>query len=195
MMRTDDCLAVRATQLTSERAEERTSDSESEDLWQQRRQLPRPRPRAEAFCSKTTTWTTSSPRKTLTKISRWSRSWPKSSRPTKCLPNAEKMEHKEWEVTRAAAAESRGDGPDQRRHARRIRRLGDGQGLVGHHRRLHGEVRQLHGDHGRPQRHRHAAHRLLRHRRAEEEVSAQARHRRNRSAPTRCRKAPAAPTR
>ena len=62
------------------------------------------------------------------------------------LPNAEKIEHKDWAVTRELLQEGQRDGPDQRRRSRRVRRLGDGQGLVRHHRRPHGQVRQLHRD-------------------------------------------------
>jgi hypothetical protein len=80
------------------------------------------------------------------------------------LPAVERIEHKDWQVTRESAEEGRRDGTDQRRCARGIRRLRHGQGFVRHHRRPHGQVRQLRGLHGRTRRHWHAAYRLLRHR-------------------------------
>jgi hypothetical protein len=134
----------------------------------------RPKPRAEVFCSKITNWTTSSLPKTSTKISRWSRSWPTSSRPTKFCLQRRKDRAQGLAGHPRAAEEGRRDGTDQRRCARGIRRLGHGQGFVRHHRRPHGQVRQLRRLHGRTRRHWHAAYRLLRHRRAEEEISAQA---------------------
>ena len=95
------------------------------------------------------------------------------------LPNVEKIEHKDWSVTRELLKKAGGDGPDQCRRTRRVRRLRHGQSVVGHHRRIHGQVRQLRGQHGRHSRHRHPAHRLLRHRSAEEEIPAQAGDRRD----------------
>ncbi len=96
------------------------------------------------------------------------------------LPNAEKMEHKDFSITRDLLKKAGDLGLERRRNPRSLRRPRDGQSHRRRDRRSHCQVRRLRHHLGRTHRHRHAAHRLLRHRRAEEEISAAAGGRRDR---------------
>ena len=96
------------------------------------------------------------------------------------VPNIEKIEHKDFSVTRDLLKKAGELGLEFGRDSRSLRRPGNGQGHGRGHRRPHRQVRRLCDHLGRTHRHRHAAHRLLRHRRAEEEISAAAGRRRNR---------------
>ncbi len=88
------------------------------------------------------------------------------------LPNVEKIEHKDFSVSRELLKKAGELGLSGGRNSRSLRRPRNGQGHRRRDRRPHREVCRLRHHLGRAQRHRHAAHRVLRHRRTEEQISA-----------------------
>ena len=53
------------------------------------------------------------------------------------VPNADQIEHKDFAFSRELLKKAARPRPDQRRCSGRVRRHGDGQGVLGHHRRPH----------------------------------------------------------